>query len=68
LPIRWLIAAFILVCSSAQAADVPHAAVAAIANREFMARFTGYEDYRLLGVFEWRTGVFEVTTLDATGI
>jgi hypothetical protein len=50
---RWIIAAFILFCAPVQAVDVPHAMIAAVAQREFMADFTGYDDYSLLDVYQW---------------
>jgi hypothetical protein len=65
---RWIITAFILFCGPSQAVDVPRAAVAAVASREFMAGFTGYEDYSLLDVFEWRPGFFGVMMLCPAGI
>jgi hypothetical protein len=66
--IRWIITAFILFCGPSQAVDVPRAAVAAVAAREFMAGFAGYEDYSLLDVFEWRPGFFGVMMLCPAGI
>jgi hypothetical protein len=65
---RWIISAFILFCGTSQAVDVPRAAVAAVAAREFMAGFAGYGDYRLLDVFEWRPGFFGVMMLCPAGI
>jgi hypothetical protein len=64
---RWIIVAFILFCGPSQAVDVPHAAVAAVAAREFMAEFTGYEDYSLLDVFEWRPSIFGIVMLCPIG-
>jgi hypothetical protein len=66
--IRWIIAAIILFCGPSQAVDVPRASVAAVANREFMAEFTGYEDYSLLDVFEWRPGLIGVMMLSPEGL
>jgi hypothetical protein len=64
---RWIIAAFILFCGPSQAVDVPHAAVAAIAQREFMAGFAGYDDYSLLDVYQWRSGFFGIVMLCPAG-
>jgi hypothetical protein len=36
-------------------------------HREFMADFTGYDDYRLLDVYEWRPGMFGVVMLCPVG-
>jgi hypothetical protein len=66
--IRWIITGVILLCGPSQAVDVPRAAVAAVANKEFMAGFTGYENYSLLEVFEWRSGLFGVMMLCPAGI
>jgi hypothetical protein len=66
--IRWIVIAVILVCGSAQAVDVPQAAVYAVRCREFMADFSGYDDYSLLEVYEWRIGMFAVAMLDPAGI
>jgi hypothetical protein len=66
--IRWIIAAFILFCSPVQAVDVPHAVVSAVAQREFMADFTGYDDYSLIDVYQWRTGFFCVIMLCPAGV
>jgi hypothetical protein len=65
--IRWIIAAFILICGPTQAIDVPHAAVSAVANREFIADFKGYEDYSLLDVYEWKEGLILVAMLCPNG-
>jgi hypothetical protein len=64
---RWIIAAFILFCAPVQAVDVPRAAVAAVAEREFIADFTGDDDYSLLDVYQWRTGLFCVVMLCPAG-
>jgi hypothetical protein len=66
--VRWIIAAVILFCGPSQAVDVPRAAIAVVANREFMAGFAGYGDYRLLDVYEWRPGFFGVMMLCPAGI
>jgi hypothetical protein len=65
---RWIIAAVILFCGPSQAVDVPQAAVYAVRCGEFMAEFSGYDDYSLLEVFEWRPGIYAVTMLDPAGI
>jgi hypothetical protein len=65
--IRWIIAAFILFCGPTQAIDVPRAAVSAVANRAFMADFTGYGDYSLLDVYEWKKGLVVVVALCPVG-
>jgi hypothetical protein len=65
--IRWIITAVIFFCSTGQAVDVPHAVTAAIEVREFMAGFTGYEDYSLIDAYEWRPGLFGVTMLCPAG-
>jgi hypothetical protein len=65
--IRWIITAFILFCVPVQADDVPHAVVAAVAQREFMADFTGYDDYSLLDVYQWRQGFFGIAMLCPAG-
>jgi hypothetical protein len=65
---RWIIIAVILLCGPSQAVDVPHAAVAVVAQREFMADFTGYDDYSLLDVYEWRPGFFGVVMLCPAGV
>ena len=64
---RWIIAAVILFCSTGQAVDVPHAVTAAIEQREFMAGFTGYDDYSLLDVYRWRQGFYGVVMLCQVG-
>jgi hypothetical protein len=65
---RWITIAVILLCGPSQAVDVPHAAVAATACREFMADFKGYGDYSLLDVYQWRPGLFGVVMLCPAGI
>jgi hypothetical protein len=66
--IRWIITAFILFCSAVEADDAPKVIQRVVANREFMAGFTGYGDYSLLDVFEWRPGFFGVMVLCPAGI
>jgi hypothetical protein len=65
---RWIIAAVILFCGPSQAVDVPHAMIAAVAQREFMVDLTGYDDYSLLDVYLWRTGFYGVVMLCPAGI
>jgi hypothetical protein len=48
--------------------DVPEAVGAAIKQRDFMASFTGYDDYSLLDVFQWRKGFYGVVMLCPAGI
>jgi hypothetical protein len=50
-----------------QAVDVPDAVNAAIARREFMVGFTGYDDYSLLDVYWWRPGFYGVVMLCPVG-
>jgi hypothetical protein len=64
---RWIITAVILFCGTGDAVDVPHAAVAAVACREFMAGFKEYGDYSLIDVYEWRSGLFGVVMLCPAG-
>jgi hypothetical protein len=66
--IRWIIAAFILFCGPSQAVDVPRAALAAVAHREFMAGFMGYDDYSLLDVYIWKDDIIGVAMLCPEGI
>jgi hypothetical protein len=63
----WIITAFILFCAPAQALDMPHAAAAAVAYREFMADFTGYDDYSLIDVCQLKTGFYGVVMLCPVG-
>jgi hypothetical protein len=37
-------------------------------NREFVAEFTGYEDYSLCDVYQWRAGFYGVVMLCPAGI
>jgi hypothetical protein len=57
----------ILFCGTGHAVDVPHAAVAAVACREFMADFKGYDNYSLLDVYQWRAGFFGIVMLCPAG-
>jgi hypothetical protein len=65
---RWIIAAVILFSSTGQAVDVPRAVTAAIETREFMAGFTGYDDYSLLDVYWWKKDFYCVVMLCPAGI
>jgi hypothetical protein len=64
---RWIITAVILFCGSVQAVDVPSVAVEIARHREFMAKFTGYDDYSLLSVYEWKPRLFAVVMLCPVG-
>jgi hypothetical protein len=66
--IRWIITAVILFGAPVQAVDVPDAVNAAIAQREFMEGFSGYDDYSLLDVYWWRPGFYGVVMLCPAGI
>jgi hypothetical protein len=66
--IRWIIAAVILFCGAVEADDVPKVILSVARHREFMADFTGYDDYSLLDVYEWRPGMFGVVMLCPAGI
>ena len=65
--IRWIITAVILFSSAGQAVDVPRAVTAAIEQREFMAGFTGYDDYSLLDVYWWKKDFYCVIMLCPVG-
>jgi hypothetical protein len=64
---RWIIAAVILFCGAVEADNAPKVILRVVASREFMADFTGYEDYSLLDVYEWRRGMFGVAMLCPAG-
>ncbi|MDR1510826.1 MAG: hypothetical protein LBS53_14475 [Synergistaceae bacterium] len=66
--IRWIIAAVILFCGAVEADDVPKVILSVARHRGFMADFTGYDDYSLLDVYEWRPGMFGVVMLCPAGI
>ncbi|MDR3254346.1 MAG: hypothetical protein LBT31_02090 [Synergistaceae bacterium] len=66
--IRWIVVAVILLCGTSQAADAPRVIASVVINREFMAGFSGYEDYHLHDVYEWRNGLFCVVLLCPAGI
>jgi hypothetical protein len=65
---RWIIAAVILFCGAVEADDAPKVIMNVVRNREFMADFTGYDDYSLLDVYQWRTGLYGVVMLCQAGI
>jgi hypothetical protein len=65
---RWIIIAFILFCGAVEADDVPKVMLSVARHREFMVDFTGYDDYSLLDVYEWRSGMFCVVMLCPAGI
>jgi hypothetical protein len=66
--IRWIIMAVILFCGAVEAEDAPNVILNVVQNREFMADFSGYEDYSLLDVYQWRPGFFGVVMLCPAGI
>jgi hypothetical protein len=66
--IRWIIMAVILFCGAVEADDAPKVIMNVVRNREFMADFTGYGDYSLLDVYQWRAGFFDVVMLCPAGI
>jgi hypothetical protein len=71
--VRWIIlccAAIIIVilfCGSAQATGVPRIVAETARCREFMGRFSGYEDYSLCDVYKLRPGLFGVIMLCPVG-
>jgi hypothetical protein len=66
--IRWIIMAVILFCGAVEADDAPKVIMNVVRCREFMAEFSGYNDYSLLDVYEWRSGMFSVVMLCPEGI
>jgi hypothetical protein len=66
--IRWMIMAVILFCGAVEADDAPKVILNVARHREFMADFTGYDDYSLLDVYQWRTGFYGVVMLCPAGI
>jgi hypothetical protein len=66
--IRWIIMAVILFCGAVEADDAPKAIMSVARNREFMADFTGYDDYSLLDVYQWRPRFYGVAMLCPAGI
>jgi hypothetical protein len=65
---RWIIVAVILFCGAVEADDAPKVIMNVARNREFMANFTGYDDYSLLDVYEWRSDMYGVIMLCPAGI
>jgi hypothetical protein len=65
---RWIIAAVILFCGTVEADNAPKVILSVVQHREFMAEFTGYEDYSLLDVYQWRQGFYGVVMLCPVGI
>jgi hypothetical protein len=65
--IRWIIAVVILFCGAVEADDVPKVILSVARHREFVADFTGYDDYSLLDVYEWRHDMFGVVMLCPVG-
>jgi hypothetical protein len=66
--IRWIITAVILFCGVVEADDAPKVILSVVQHREFMADFTGYDNYSLLDVYQWRTECFCVVMLCPAGI
>jgi hypothetical protein len=64
---RWIIIAVILFCGAVEADDVPKVILNVVQHREFMVDFSGYENYSLLDVYQWRTGFFCVVALCPAG-
>ena len=65
---RWIIIAVILFCGAVEADNAPKVILNVVQNREFMADFTGYDDYSLLDVYQWRPGFYGVVMLCPAGI
>jgi hypothetical protein len=65
---RWIIIVVILFCGAVEANNVPKVILNVIRHREFMASFTGYDDYSLLDVYQWRPGFYGVVMLCPDGI
>ncbi|MDR1471323.1 MAG: hypothetical protein LBS75_02260 [Synergistaceae bacterium] len=51
--------AVILLYGAVEADDAPKVILSVVRHREFMADFTGYYDYNLLDVYQWRTRFFD---------
>jgi hypothetical protein len=64
---RWIIAAVILFCGAVEADNTPKVILNVVQNREFMAGFTGYDNYSLLDVYQWRPGFCGVVMLCPVG-
>jgi hypothetical protein len=65
---RWIIIAVILFCGAVEADNAPKVILNVVQNREFMTDFTGYDDYSLLDVYQWRPGFYGVVMLCPAGI
>jgi hypothetical protein len=65
---RWIITAVILFCGAVEADNAPKVILSVVRHREFMADFTGYGDYSLLDVYQWRQGFYGVVMLCPAGI
>jgi hypothetical protein len=65
--IRWIITAVILFCGAVEADDVPKVIQNVARHREFVAEFTGYDDYSLLDVYQWKPGFYVVVMLCPAG-
>jgi hypothetical protein len=65
--IRWIITAVILFCGAVEADDAPKIILSVVRHREFMVDFTGYDDYSLLDVYQWRPEMFGVVMLCPVG-
>jgi hypothetical protein len=64
---RWIIIAAILFCGAVEADNAPKVILNVARHREFMADFTGYDDYSLLDVYQWRPELFGVVMLCPVG-
>jgi hypothetical protein len=60
--------AVIFFCGPGQAIDAPKVIVDVVTNREFLAGFSGHEDYHLHDVYEWRPGLVGVVMICPAGI
>jgi hypothetical protein len=66
---RWIVLAVILFFSGpGQTVDAPRVISDIVANREFLAGFSGYEDYHLHEVYKLRKGLFGVVLICPAGI
>ena len=65
---RWIITAVILLCGAVEADNAPKVIQNVVQHKEFMADFTGYGDYSLLDVYQWRPGFYGVVMLCPAGI
>jgi hypothetical protein len=65
---RWIVLAVIMLCGTSQALDAPKVISDVVANREFLAGFSGYEDYHLHEIYKLRNGLFGVVLICPAGI